>query len=111
MAGNNEQQATQNLNASQQRIEASARPGGFIKAPAQSNVGPAGAAQTSHGFAGDPVIAGGMEGRAEGSQNRQSDSDAAGKRQGGDAIDATDNSGIIDRVADRDNPVGPADGR
>jgi len=97
----------------------------FAHASPESNVGPAGAPQTSHGSAGRP-IPGGTQGREGAQQNSQlgmgasaaggSPATTAGtgnvdqNRQGGN-VGGADNSGIVDRVVDRDNPVGPADGR
>ena len=97
----------------------------FAHASPESNVGPAGAPQTSHGSAGRPIPGGtqGLQGAQQNSQLGMGAAAAGGNpgtsarsgdvdqnRQGGN-VGGSDNSGIIDRVADRDNPTGPADGR
>lgn len=121
----NRQSAGQGSSAQGGQTAQSGIQSNFAHASPESNVGPAGAPQTSHGSAGRP-IPGGTQGGQGAQQNSQlgmgasaaggnpgtsaGSADVDQNRQGGN-VGGSENSGIIDRVADRDNPVGPADGR
>ncbi|MBQ5939604.1 hypothetical protein J8847_06135 [Massilia sp. AB1] len=99
----------------EQREATSGRYTNFNSASPESNVGPAGAPQTSHGNAGGPVPGGTVE-KAEGSQgqqNRQQDevamagggnpSDAAAADGGlGNRAGTDDDSDKLDQRRDRD---------
>jgi hypothetical protein len=80
----------------------------FAHAEPESNVGPAGAPQTSHGNAGLPIGGGTV---VQGDPQPAGGDTVAGQTVQTGEDGGTDNSGIIDRVADRANPIGPADGR
>lgn len=105
-------------------VAESGRHTNFAHAKPESNVGPAGAPQTSHGNAGRPIPGGtvgtdgaranaelGMGGAAAGGEAGGSTTADQGlsRQDGSGGSMRVDSAGTLDRVADRDSRVGPAD--